>query len=204
MTTNNRDGADLKLEVVTLPVADLDRAKAFYTGLGWRLDADFVLGGARAIQFTPPGSACSIHFAPGTATAPPGSAQNLFLIVADLEQARAELTAKGVDVSAMFHRTPTGRADGPAPDRATYNSLATFSDPDGNGWVLQEVTARLPGRIDSGETTYAGVTDLAGALRRAAAAHGEHEQRTGEVDENWPDWYAEYLVSEQAGTEPPK
>ncbi|MEU7903508.1 VOC family protein [Actinoplanes sp. NPDC049118] len=203
-TTDNRDSVELKLEVVTLPVADLDRAKAFYAGLGWRLDADFVLGGARAIQFTPPGSACSIHFAPGTAETPPGSAQNLYLIVADIEQARDELTEKGVKVGEIFHRTPEGRADGPAPDRATYNSLARFSDPDGNGWVLQEVTARLPGRTDSGETTYASLTDLASGLRRAAAAHGEHEQRTGEVDENWPDWYAAYLVSEQAGTEPPK
>jgi catechol 2,3-dioxygenase-like lactoylglutathione lyase family enzyme len=203
-TTDNRDSVDLRLEVVTLPVADLDRAKAFYAGLGWRLDADFVLGGARAIQFTPPGSDCSIHFAPGTAETPPGSVRNLYLVVTDLARARDELTARGVAVSEMFHRTPEGRADGPAPDRATYNSLATFSDPDGNGWVLQEVTTRLPGRIDSGATTYASVTDLASALRRAAAAHGEHEERTGEPDENWPDWYAAYLVSEQAGTEPPK
>jgi predicted enzyme related to lactoylglutathione lyase len=120
-TTDNRDSVDLKLEVVTLPVADLDRAKAFYSGLGWRLDADFILGGARAIQFTPPGSGCSIHFAPGTAAAPPGSAQKLYLIVADLEKAREELTAKGVDVGTAFHLTPQGSADGPAPDRATYN-----------------------------------------------------------------------------------
>jgi predicted enzyme related to lactoylglutathione lyase len=195
---------DMKLEVATIPVADLDRAKAFYAGLGWRLDADFRLGGGRAIQFTPPGSDCSIHFSPGTAAAPPGSAQGLYLIVSDIDAAREELTAKGVRVSATFHRTPDGQADGPAPDRASYSSLATFSDPDGNGWVLQEVTDRLPGRIDSGTTTYTSANDLATALRRAAAAHGEHEQRTGEADENWPDWYAAYLVSEQAGTEPPK
>ncbi|GIE53663.1 glyoxalase [Amorphoplanes nipponensis] len=203
-TSDNRDGADRKLEVVTLPVADLDRAKAFYAGLGWRLDADFVLGGSRAIQFTPPGSPCSIHFAPGTAAAPPGSAQGLFLIVADIAAARDDLVRRGVRAGEIFHRTPEGRGDGPAPDRASYNSLVAFSDPDGNGWLLQEVTSRLPGRVDPGVTTYASAQDLAGALRRAAAAHGEHEQRTGEADANWPDWYAEYLVSEQTGTEPPK
>jgi len=203
-TTDNHDSTDLKLEVVTIPVRDLDRAKAFYAGLGWRLDADFVLGGARAIQFTPPGSACSIHFSPGTAAAPPGSAQGMFLIVSDIEAAHNDLVKNGVDVGAIFHRTPEGQADGPAPDRAAYNSLAAFSDPDGNGWLLQEVTTRLPGRIDSGVTTFTSASDLASALRRAAAAHGEHEKRTGEADENWPDWYAEYLVSEQAGTEPPK
>ncbi|MET8153180.1 VOC family protein [Actinoplanes sp. NPDC049668] len=201
---DNGDSGSLKLEVVTLPVADLDRAKAFYAGLGWRLDADFVLGGGRAIQFTPPGSSCSIHFAPGTEATPPGSVRNLYLIVADIERARDELTKQGVEVGEIFHLTPQGRGDGPAPDRATYSSLAAFSDPDGNGWLLQEVTTRLPGRIDPGATTYTSVAGLAGALRRAAAAHGEHERRTGEADENWPDWYAEYLASEQAGTEPPK
>ncbi|MFC7532057.1 VOC family protein [Actinoplanes sp. GCM10030250] len=194
----------LKLEVTTIPVRDLDRAKEFYAGIGWRLDADFVLGGARAIQFTPPGSPCSIHFSPGTEAAPPGSAQGLFLIVTDIEAARAELIKQGVEVGEVFHRTPDGTAGGPAPDRASYNSLAAFRDPDGNGWVLQEVTSRLPGRIDSGETAYVSVNDLADALRRAAAAHGEHEERTGEADENWPEWYAAFLVSEQAGTEPPK
>lgn len=199
--TDNRDSADLKLEVVTLPVGDLDRAKVFYAGLGWRLDADFVLGGARAIQFTPPGSACSIHFA---TDATPGSAQGLFLVVPDIEAAREQLAARGVQVGEIFHRTPEGQAGGPAPDGASYNSYATFSDPDGNGWVLQEVTSRLPGRVDGAGTTYSSVNDLASALRRAEAAHGEHEQRTGEADENWPDWYAEFLVSEQAGTEPPK
>jgi catechol 2,3-dioxygenase-like lactoylglutathione lyase family enzyme len=193
---------DMKLEVVTIPVTDLDRAKAFYTGLGWRLDADLLLGGIRAIQFTPPGSWCSIHFS--TAAALPGSAQRLFLVVSDLDAARDHLTKRGVEVGDVFHLTPDGRADGPAPDRATYNSYASFSDPDGNGWLLQEVTARLPGRIEPGVTTFASVNDLASALRRAAAAHGEHEKRTGEADENWPDWYAEYMVSEQAGAEPPK
>ncbi|GID91523.1 VOC family protein [Amorphoplanes digitatis] len=203
-TTDNGDSGAFKLEVVTLPVADLDRAKAFYAGLGWRLDADFALAGGRAIQFTPPGSSCSIHFAPGTEASPPGSARNLYLIVADIERARDELTSHGVEVGEIFHRTLEESGDGPAPGRATYGSLAAFSDPDGNGWLLQEVTTRLPGRIDPGVTTYTSVTGLADAMRRAAAAHGEHEQRTGEADENWPDWYAEYMASEQAGTEPPK
>jgi catechol 2,3-dioxygenase-like lactoylglutathione lyase family enzyme len=203
-TMDNRDSTDLKLEVITIPVADLDRAKAFYAGLGWRLDADFILGGARAIQFTPPGSACSIHFSPGTAAAPPGSAQGIFLVVADIEAAHDDLVKRGADVGEIFHLTPEGQAPGPAPDRATYNSVAAFSDPDGNGWLLQEVTTRLPGRVDTGTTTFTSASELASALRRAAAAHGEHEKRTGEVDENWPDWYAEYMVSEQAGAEPPK
>jgi catechol 2,3-dioxygenase-like lactoylglutathione lyase family enzyme len=194
---------DTKLEVVTIPVTDLDHAKEFYAGLGWRLDADFVLGGARAIQFTPPGSGCSIHFSTNNAAAPPGSAQGLFLIVSDIDAARDELTKHGAEVGEVFHLTPDGRGGGPAPDRGTYNSYAAFSDPDGNGWLLQEVTTRLPGRIDPGATTFASANDLASALRRAAAAHGEHEKRTGEADTNWPDWYAEYMVSEQAGTELP-
>ena len=195
---------DLELEVVTIPVTDLDRAKAFYAGLGWRLDADFVLGGARAIQFTPPGSGCSIHFSTNNAASPPGSAQGLFLIVSDINAARDELAKRGVEVSEVFHLTPDGRGSGPAPGRATYNSYAAFNDPDGNGWLLQEVTTRLPGRIDPGATTFASANELASALRRAAAAHGEHEERTGEADANWPDWYAEYMVSEQTGAEPPQ
>ena len=201
---NASAGIDLKLEVVTIPVTDLDRAKAFYAGLGWRLDADFVLGGNRAIQFTPPGSACSIHFSTNNAASPPGSAQALFLIVSDIDAAREDLAEHGVEVSDVFHLTPDGRGGGPAPDRATYNSYAAFSDPDGNGWLLQEISTRLPGRVDPGATTYSSANDLASALRRAAAAHGEHEQRTGEADANWPDWYAEYMVSEQSGAEPPK
>jgi len=205
-TTEDRSSdanVDMKLEVVTIPVTDLDRAKAFYASLGWRLDADFVLGGARAIQFTPPGSGCSIHFSTNSAATPPGSAQGLFLVVSDIDAARDELVKRGVEVSDEFHLTPDGRAGGPAPDRGTYNSYAAFSDPDGNGWLLQEVTTRLPGRIDPGATTFASATDLASALRRAAAAHGEHEERTGEADANWPDWYAEYMVSVYAGVEPP-
>src|SRR4051812_26981137 len=195
---------DMKLEVVTIRVTDLDRAKAFYAGLGWRLDADLVLGGIRAIQFTPPGSGCSIHFSVSEAAAPPGSAQRLFLVVSDIDAACDELARRGVEVGEVFHLTPEGRASGPAPDRATYNSYASFSDPDGNGWLLQEVTARLPGRIDPTATTVTSANDLVGALRRAAAAHGEHEKRNGEADENWPDWYVEYMVSEQAGAELPR
>ena len=191
---------DMKLEVVTIPVSDLDRAKEFYGGLGWRLDADFSNGGDRAIQFTPPGSPCSIHFG---ANGTPGSAKGLFLVVSDIQAARADLERRGVEVSEVFHYAAGpapfgGRVSGIAPHRLSYGSYATFSDPDSNGWVLQEVTARFPGRV-AGDTTYASVHDLAQALRRASAAHGQHEARTGQRDENWPDWYAEYLVREQSG-----
>ncbi|MFD9898663.1 VOC family protein [Mesorhizobium sp. NPDC059025] len=197
----------LKLEVVVLPVADVDRAKAFYAGLGWRLDADFVNGDAfRVVQFTPPGSNTSIHFGKGLTPAVPGSAQGLYLIVADIEAARASLKAHGAEVSEAFHRAAVG---GPAlpgrdPEGRSYNSFATFSDPDGNGWILQEITARLPGRVEADVTTYGSVGDLAAALRRAAEAHGEHEKRNGgQHDVNWPDWYAAYMVAERAGTDLP-
>jgi predicted enzyme related to lactoylglutathione lyase len=195
---------DLKLEVITLPVSDIDRAKEFYEGLGWRLDADFRSGSDRAVQFTPPGSQCSIHFGKKAA---PGSAQGLFLVVTDIEAARNELVGCGVKVSPVFHFAAGpgpfgGQVSGLAPDHQSYGSYATFSDPDGNGWVLQEVTTRLPGRV-AGNTTYASVPDLAEALRRASTAHGEHEKLTGERDENWPDWYAAYMVAEQSGQELP-
>ena len=191
---------DLKLEVIPIPVSDLDQAKAFYGDLGWRLDADFRNGDQRAIQFTPPGSPCSIHF---TLSGTPGSAKGMFLVVSDIEAARDELVRHGVAVGEVFHYAAGpgpfgGQVRGIAPDHLSYGSYATFSDPDGNGWILQEVTARLPGRV-AGDTTYASVTDLAQALRRAEAAHGEHEKRTGKRDENWPDWYAEYMVREQSG-----
>jgi len=197
---------DLKLEVVAIPVSDVDRAKRFYgDSLGWRLDGEFTEGANfRALQYTPPGSPCSIHFGKGVTAAPPGSAQGLFLIVSDIDAARDELAKRGAEVGEVFHLTPDGPAGGPAPDGGTYNSYAAFSDPDGNGWLLQEVTTRLPGRIDPGPTTFASVNDLASAFRRAAAAHGEHEKRIGEADANWPDWYAEYMVSEQTGAEPPR
>jgi catechol 2,3-dioxygenase-like lactoylglutathione lyase family enzyme len=194
---------DLKLEVVVIPVADVDRAKSFYGGLGWRLDADFVKGDAfRVVQFTPPGSPCSIHFGKGVTSAAPGSAR-LYLVVSDIVAARAALMARGVEMSEIAHRTAPGEANlsGPHPQRQSYASFATFSDLDGNSWLLQEVTKRLPGRVDASETTFASSADLAAALRRAAAAHGEHEKRTGGHDDNWPDWYAEYMVREQGGAE---
>jgi catechol 2,3-dioxygenase-like lactoylglutathione lyase family enzyme len=192
---------DMKLEVVVLPVADVDRAKRFYGSLGWRLDADIARGDEfRVVQFTPPGSPCSIHFGKGVTAAPPGSAQNVYLVVSDIEAARAELLGRGVDVSEPFHRGgPEGRLSGPDPERRSYGSLASFTDPDGNRWLLQEITTRLPGRVDANDTTFTSSTELAGALRRAAAAHGEHEKRTGQHDADWPDWYAEYMVREQAG-----
>ncbi len=205
---------DLKLEAVVIPVADVGRAKAFYEKLGWRLDADFPFdNGFRVVQFTPPGSGCSIQFGTKITSAEPGSAQGLYLVVSDIEAARAELAGRGVDVSEVFHAGApgaqfrpagaSGRVRGPAADRATYGSFATFNDVDGNGWLLQEVTKRLPGRIDAAQTSFASAADLAGAFRRAEAAHGEHEKRTGQRDANWADWYAAYMVAEQAGTELP-
>ncbi|HET8623272.1 MAG TPA: VOC family protein [Gemmatimonadales bacterium] len=204
-TTEARVGKiDMKLEVITLPVSNLDRAKEFYGGLGWRIDADFRHGAERAIQFTPPGSQCSIHFG---ANGTPGSAKGLFLVVSDIEAARDDLVRRGVEVSEIFHYAAApspfgGQVSGVAPGHQSYGSYATFSDPDGNGWLLQEITTRLPGRL-AGDTTYASVPDLAQALRRAEAAHGEHEKRTGQRDADWPSWYAAYMVAEQAGTELP-
>jgi catechol 2,3-dioxygenase-like lactoylglutathione lyase family enzyme len=204
---------DMKLEAVVVAVSDVDRAKEFYGGLGWRLDADVAAGDDfRIVQFTPPGSGCSIQFGKGLTSAAPGSAQDLYLIVSDLEAARDALAAAGVEVGEAFHEAKPGgrfhiadasaRAGGPSTD-GSYRTFATFSDPDGNGWLLQEITTRLPGRIDPAATAFGSARDLAQALRRAAAAHGEHEKRTGEADENWPDWYAAYMVAEQAGEELP-
>jgi catechol 2,3-dioxygenase-like lactoylglutathione lyase family enzyme len=212
--TSEAASVDLKLEAVVIPVTDVDRSKAFYARLGWRLDADFAFdNGFRVVQFTPPGSGCSVQFGTNMTTATPGSAHGLYLIVSDIGAARTQLAARGADISDVFHpEAPgaqfqpdgvTGRASGPAPDNASYSSFATFSDPDGNGWLLQEVTTRLPGRIETAATLYATVADVEGALRRAAAAHGEHEARTGQADANWPAWYAAYMVAEQAGTELP-
>ncbi len=205
---------DMKLEVVVVPVADVDRAKDFYQRLGWRLDADFPFdNGFSVVQFTPPGSGCAIQFGTNITSAAPGSAEGLYLIVSDIEAARDELAMLGAKVSEVFHAgTPgaqfqpdgaTGRVSGPAPDHASYGSFATFSDPDGNGWLLQEITTRLPGRIDPASTSFSSASDLASAMRRASIAHGEHEKRIGEADANWPDWYARYMVAEQAGTELP-
>jgi catechol 2,3-dioxygenase-like lactoylglutathione lyase family enzyme len=196
---------EMKLEVVVIPVTDVDRAKRFYGSLGWRLDADFAKGDDfRVVQFTPPGSQASIHFGKGVMPAGPGAAQNFYLVVSDIEAARAELVGRGIDVSEFFHRGPNGFASGLDPQRRSYSSFASFNDPDGNRWLLQEITTRLPGRIDAAETAFASTGDLASALRRAAAAHGEHEKRAGgDYDVNWPDWYAAYMVAAQAGTELP-
>jgi catechol 2,3-dioxygenase-like lactoylglutathione lyase family enzyme len=204
--------SDMKLEAVVIPVSDVDRAKGFYVGLGWRLDADFADdAGFRIVQLTPPGSPCSIQFGTGITSLEPGSASNLYLVVSDIEAARNELVAASVDVGSVFHEGSIGdrfhsdgRLAGPEPDLATYGSFATFSDPDGNGWLLQEITDRLPGRVDPGEAAFASVAVLASALRRAAAAHGEHEEHMGKADENWPDWYAAYMVAEAGGTTLPE
>jgi len=197
----------MKLEVVVLPVADVDRAKDFYTALGWREDADFATGpDFRVVQVTPPGSDCSVIFGTGLTSAAPGSADGLQLVVTDIEAARAELASRGTQVSEVFHDAggvfhhagDTARVPGPAPDRTSYGSFASFSDPDGNGWILQEVTTRLPGRVSPAPTTYSSVGELAGSLRRAAAAHGKHEAETGQADPDWPDWYAAYMVDERS------
>ena len=207
---------NMKFEIVVLPVSDVDRAKEFYAKLGWRLDADFAHeDDFRVIQFTPPGSGCSIIFGKNITAATPGSAQGLYLIVSDIEAARKELLDRGVGVSEVFHNDGAYagadepylfgrvRVNGPDAEHRSYRSFASFKDPDGNGWLFQELTTRLPGRIDPATTTYASASDLASAMRRAEVAHGEHEKRTGQRDENWPDWYAAYMVAEQTGTELP-
>jgi len=206
---------EMNLEVVVIPVSDVDRAKQFYAKLGWRLDADFKFdNGFRVVQFTSPGSGCSVQFGTKITSAVPGSAQGTYLIVSDIAAACRELVARGVEVSEVFHAvTPgaqfqpvgkSGRVSGPAPDHASYSSFATLSDPDGNSWLLQEITTRLPGRIEAEATTYASPNDLAEALRRAEAAHGQHEALTGQSDKNWPEWYANYMTAERHGTELPK
>ncbi|TGQ50079.1 glyoxalase [Mesorhizobium sp. M1C.F.Ca.ET.193.01.1.1] len=209
---------DMKFEIVVIPVSDVDRAKSFYGGLGWRLDADFAAGDDwRVIQFTPPGSECSVIFGKNVTAAAPGSAQGQYLIVSDIEAARNELLGREVNISEVFHDAGgvyagtdepylfgRARVSGPDPEHRSYRSYASFSDPDGNGWLLQEVTARLPGRVDANLATFTSPTELAAALRRAWAAHGEHEARTdGQRDENWPDWYAAYIVAEHTGKELP-
>ena len=208
---------DMKFEIVVIPVSDVDRAKEFYAALGWQLDADYDNGrDYRVIQFTPPGSGCSVIFGKNVTGAAPGSAQGLYLIVDDIEAARKNPLRHGVEVSEVFHGADdvySGpdepylfgriRVNGPDSEHRSYRSFASFRDPDGNGWLFQEITTRLPGRV-AGDTTYASASDLAQALRRAAAAHGQHEARTGQADPNWPDWYAEYMVREQAGEELPQ
>jgi catechol 2,3-dioxygenase-like lactoylglutathione lyase family enzyme len=206
------ENVDAKLEVVVIPVTDVGRAKAFYGGLGWRLDADVAPDELfRLVQFTPPGSACSIQFGTNLTPAAPGSAQGLYLIVSDIEAARDGLAARGAAVSEVFHEgargarfhAGDGRLGGPAADHKSYGSFVSFNDPDGNGWLVQEVTTRLPGRVDEDATTFASASELEDAMRRASVAHGEHESRIGQADPNWPAWYAEYMVAEQAGTELP-
>ncbi len=191
---------DMKLEVIVVPVSDIDRATEFYRKLGWRQDVT----PPGIVQFTPHGSACSVQFGTNLTSAAPGSAQRTFLIVSDVEAARNELVAAGIDVSEVFHFGPDGPLSGPDPEHRTYRTFASFSDPDGNSWLLQEITTRLPGRIDSGETCFGSTSDLASAFRRTETAHGEHEKRTGQRDANWPDWYAEYMAAEQSGATLPQ
>jgi len=191
---------DMKVEVVVIPVSDVDRATQFYLRLGWRQDV--TPPGSGIVQLTPHGSSCSVQFGANLTPAAPGSAKS-YLIVSDIGDARNKLVAAGIEVGEIFHIGPGGRISGPDPGHGSYSSCAAFSDPDGNVWLLQEVTTRLPGRIDSGVTSFGSASDLASALRRAAAAHGQHEKRIGHADPNWPDWYAEYMAAEQAGTELP-
>jgi catechol 2,3-dioxygenase-like lactoylglutathione lyase family enzyme len=193
---------DMKLEVVVIPVSDVERATKFYTQLGCRQDV--TPPGSGVVQFTPHGSACSVQFGNRLTTAVPGSVQRTYLIVSDIEAARDAIIAAGVEVGKIFHFGPDGPVGGPDPEHGSYRSLATFSDPDGNTWLLQEITTRLPGRVDADATTFGSASDLASALRRAETAHGEHEKRTGKRDENRPDWYAEYMVREQSGGELPQ
>jgi len=209
---------DMKFEIVVIPVSDVDRAKEFYARLGWRLDADYDNSkDFRVIQFTPPGSGCSVIFGKNVTGAAPGSAQGLYLIVDDIEAARKNLLRYGVEISEVFHGAGDVyagsdepylfgriRVNGPDLEHRSYRSFASFRDPDGNGWLFQEITTRLPGRVDSTATTFVSAYDLASAFRRAEAAHGEHEKRTGQRDANWADWYAAYIVAEQSGKELPQ
>src|SRR5262249_450659 len=191
---------DMKLEVVVIPVSDVDRATEFYKLLGWRLD----ITPPGIVQFTPPGSGCSVQFGKDRTSAAPGSAQGLWLIVSDLPAALDKLAAAGITADEVYHIRGEGRARGLDPERRSYRSFASFRDPAGNGWLFQEVTTRLPGRIDAAATTFASTSDLASAMRRASAAHGEHEKRIGKADANWPDWYAAYMVAEQTGAKLPE
>ena len=193
---------DMKLEVVAIPVSDGERAAKFYSSLGWRQDV--TPPGSGVYQFTPPGSGCSVQWGAGRTTAAPGSAQGLWLIVSDLQAALDRLTTAGVEVDEVYHYGPDGKASGIDPQHGTYRSFATFRDPDGNQWLFQEITTRLPGRVDSKATTFGSASDLASAMRRAEAAHGEHEKRTGQHDANWSDWYAAYMAAEQSGATLPE
>jgi catechol 2,3-dioxygenase-like lactoylglutathione lyase family enzyme len=216
--TTSRDASvgqvDLKLEIQVIPVSDVDRAKQFYERLGWRLDDDVApMDGLRIVQFTPPGSGTSITFGQGLTTAAPGSAES-GLTVTDIQAAHAELHSRGIDVSDIWHGPPfpvQARQPGIDPERNSYGSFFSFNDPDDNLWLVQEVTTRHPGRMNATETGYVSAADLESALRRAEAAHREHEKRNGrshlfhrsDQNENWLDWYAAYMVAEQAGTDLP-
>ncbi|MFE7408705.1 VOC family protein [Isoptericola sp. NPDC057559] len=212
VTTSTVDESQaLKLELVVVPVADVDRSKAFYEGLGWTLDVDLaVTDDYRVVELTPPGSPASIIVGSGVTDAAPGSARGLHLITRDVEATRADLVARGVEVSDVFHDAggvfhradPATRVAGLAPGRASYGSFVEFADPDGNTWTVQEITERIPGRVT--QARYDSAAELAEALRAAAAAHGEHEARTGQADANWPEWYAEYLMRVAAGQQPPE
>ena len=200
-TPDARPGkVDMKLEVVVIPVSDTDRASEFYKSLGWRVDVT----PPGVVQMTPPGSGCSVQFGGNRTTAAPGSAQGLWLIVSDIQAALDKLAAAGVRADDVYHIGADGKASGVDPERLSYRSFASFRDPDGNRWLFQEITTRLPGRIDAAATSFSSANDLASAMRRAEAAHGEHEKRTGQRDANWADWYAAYMVAEQAGSELPK
>jgi catechol 2,3-dioxygenase-like lactoylglutathione lyase family enzyme len=201
----------MKLELMIIPVSDVDRAKAFYEKPGSRLDIDIVNENFRGIQFTPPNSDASIIFGKGVTSAKPGS-MDLVLAVDNVDDAREDLIARGIKVSEVFHyaggpfnnAVQNPRVAARDPQDRSYLSFVSFGDPDGNRWLVQEITTRLPGRTDSAATTFRSISDVASALRRAESAHGEHEKRTGERDANWPDWYAKYMVAEQAGTELPQ
>ena len=206
MTTVKEAGLatiDMKLEVIVIPVSDVNRSEQFYRKLGWRQDV--TPPGSGVFQFTPHGSACSVQFGKGLTSATPGSVQSTYLIVSDVEAVRNAIIAAGIEVGEIFHFGPNGPLSGIDPERGSYRSLATFADPDGNSWLLQEITTRLPGRVDTGVTSFESASDLASAMRRAESAHGEHEKRMGgQRDANWSDWYAEYMAAEQAGSELPQ
>lgn len=194
---------DMKFEVQIIPVSDVNRSKEYYEQLGWRLDEDVApMDGLRIVQFTPPGSGTSVDFGEGITTAAPGAAEAT-LVVTDIEAAREVLVGRGIKVSDIWHGPPfpvEARQPGPDPERASYGSFFYFNDPDGNTWITQEVTTRRPGRMNATETGYVSTADLEAALRRAEAAHREHESGQGE---DWPAWYASYMVAEQAGTDLP-
>jgi catechol 2,3-dioxygenase-like lactoylglutathione lyase family enzyme len=204
---------DTKFEVSIIPVSDVDRSKQYYQRLGWRLDADDApMDALRIVQFTPPGSATSVTFGKGLTTAAPGSAEG-GLIVSDIQAAHDQLASRGADVSEIWHGAPfplEARQPGPDPEHTSYGSFCSFTDPDGNTWLVQEVTTRLPGRVDATETAFASTADLASAIGRAEAAHREREKRMGRShlfhrsgQDDWSAWYADYIVAERTGTELP-